>query len=253
MGSEGMNETGISWTDYTLNPLTGCTKISEGCDNCYASALYERHGWSFEPTMRMERLADIEKIPSGSKVFLGSVTDIFHDYFMSRMGVSLNIIFDAIEKRKDVIFQILTKRPWNALTFFEKHGNHDSAYRIPPHIWIGVSAENKRWLQVRMSYLEKIPAKIKFLSCEPLLEDLTLMDSYGDRYCMPLESGHVKWLIVGAESGSHRRPFSVQWAKNLKEVCDRFGIAFWYKQGSGFKPGQDHEINGESYMEFPRD
>ena len=240
-----MNKTGISWTDYTLNPLTGCDKISEGCINCYASTVYERHRWSFKPTLRLERLAELRRIPAGSKVFLGSVTDIFHDYFMKHVEKPIEQVFEAITRRPDVVFQILTKRPWNALDFFRQ-------YKIPDNVWLGVSAENKRWLESRTAYLEKIPAKIKFVSCEPLLEDLTTVDMEGRHVSYPLETRHIKWIIVGAESGTGRRPFKNEWALNLKEICDRKHISFWFKQGSDFKPGQHHEIDGRSYMEFPR-
>lgn len=236
-----MNKTGISWTDYSLNPLTGCSKISEGCENCYAKELYERHKWDFNPTLRLERLKEIKKIPAGTKVFLGSVTDIFHDDFIKHAEKPIDKVMDAIESRKDVIFQILTKRPWNATKYF-------LGKKVPDNIWLGTTVESKRWL-VRIDYLKAIDVKVRFLSCEPLLEDLTAPDYFSEKIADRLSG--ISWIIVGAESGGKRRPFDEQWARNLRDLCRKSGTAFFYKQGSDFKPGQSTLLDGIKWHEFP--
>jgi protein gp37 len=248
-----MNKTGISWTDFTLNPLTGCTPISEGCKHCYAAEIYQRHRWDFRPAFHPERLKEINRIPSGSKVFIGSVTDIFHDsFFNTSAGVSqdpLLLLYDRMLSRPDVTFQILTKRPWNAEAFFRDHP-------APLHLWIGTSLESRKWL-VRVEYLKRIRASVRFLSCEPLLEDLTLPETKlfvnnldGFRGIGSYLDG-IQWVIAGAESGLYRRKFDEQWAVNIMKECRARNIPFFYKQGSARAPGWHDRLEGKEYKEFP--
>ncbi len=273
----GLNETNIAWTrwfdplkeiwrkGYTLNPVTGCTHQSEGCENCYAEELYNRHKWSFQPQLHLERLQDIRKIPSGAKVFLGSVTDLFHQDFMAmesgkcpdelKDGICernpegrkpLTEIMEAIRARPDVTFQILTKRPWNAQRYFFVN-------QVPDNVWMGTTIESRNTLY-RLRTLQMIRAKTRFLSCEPLLEDITEV-RMGDKYASlghALNGGKIHMIIVGAESGKNRRAFNEVWARNLRDFCLQRDIAFFYKQGSDFKPGKKDELDGRIWQDFPR-
>jgi protein gp37 len=188
--------------------------------------------------IRELRFKEILKVPSGSRVFIGSVTDIFHPWFMMDRENSIDVLFDFIQKRPDVTFQVLTKRPWNAESYFRERN-------VPDNVWMGTTVESQRWL-VRIDFLSRIDAKTRFLSCEPLLEDLV---AGGSMLKHPMNRIH--WIIAGAESGKGRRPYDEQWAKSLRDLCSDMGIAFFYKQGQDFKPGKHAVLDGMEWHEFP--
>jgi protein gp37 len=245
-----MNKTGISWTDLTWNPVSGCSKVSPGCQNCYAEAWSHRWGRSFDVTLHPEKLKEVRKIPSGSKVFVNSMSDLFHEKvpFTYIWGV-----MKAIESRPDVTFQILTKRPERISEYFYHMSTHPKfgnggdheVYRIPPNVWLGVSVEMRMYYAQRVAELlslgfqKGIHGGKFFISFEPLLGDI----------------GHIKfsngfdkvnWIIIGGESGPRHRPMDIEWARNLVRQAKEQGVAVWMKQLGGIRPGGDLE-------DFPED
>lgn len=226
-----MNKTGISWTELTWNPVSGCSKVSPGCQNCYAEAWSRRWKRSFEVTLHPEKLKEVRKIPAGSKVFVNSMSDLFHDKVPREFILD---IFKTIETRPDVIFQILTKRPENA-------GN----WIIPENVWLGVSVELESFKK-RIQQLHCIdpPSITKFISFEPLLGDIGKVEFPYD----------VKWIIIGGESGPHHRPMNIEWARNLIRQAKEQAVAVWMKQLGGMRPGGELEDfpNDLRIREFPQ-
>ena len=258
-----MNKTGISWTDLTWNPVSGCSKVSPGCKHCYAEALSKRWGRSFDVTLHPEKLKEVRKIPSGSKVFVNSMSDLFHDkvlfpknqnlpnFELSRPFAFLTGIFMAMETRPDVTFQILTKRPENVLKFWiNMAGEHGPEYIDRwaathwKHILIGTSIEMKLYAEKRIPALRSIPVLRKFISFEPLLGDIGNVNLSG-----------INWIIIGGESGPHHRPMKIEWARNLVRQAKDQGVAVWMKQLGGIRPGGDLEDFPEDSQirEFPKE
>lgn len=217
-----MNKTNIEWSDYTVNPITGCTPVSEGCQNCYAAALTKRFEkqWGDFGTVRFhpERLEKIAKIKKPSRIFLNSMSDLFHplvklEWFLEIRG--------AIERHPQHTFQILTKRPELALFLQETTG-----YRFSDNVWLGVTCENQKAADERIPILMKIPAAVKFVSFEPLLEMIEI-DSEWTGF------NGLDWIIGGAETGPKARECKSEWLETLcnqakdPDAC----IPFFYKQG----------------------
>ncbi|MDF1588977.1 MAG: phage Gp37/Gp68 family protein [Gammaproteobacteria bacterium] len=207
----------IEWTEQTWNPTTGCTKVSAGCKHCYAEVMAKRlkamgaNGYQngFELSLLEERLSQPIKRKKPTTYFVNSMSDLFHE----------NVPFEFIDKVFQVIkqtpqhrYQILTKRENQLLAYFQNRN-------VPDNVWLGVSVENIKEGLPRMEVLKTIPAKIRFLSVEPLLEDLGDVDFSG-----------IHWVIVGGESGSKARPMKEQWALNIQEQCEEQNIAFFFKQ-----------------------
>ncbi len=238
-----MNKTGISWTDLTWNPVSGCSKVSPGCQNCYAEAWSHRWGRSFDVTLHPEKLKEVRKIPSGSKVFVNSMSDLFHEKVPFEFTEQ---VMDAIESRPDVIFQILTKRPERLQSFIHYHGytvrggDHQYDYFLPPNVWIGVSVEMRHYLQridfiYYLKYDSQVLRNTTFVSFEPLLGDIGTVNLSG-----------IDWTIIGGESGPHHRPMKIEWARNLVRQAKDQGVAVWMKQLGGLRPGGELE-------DFPED
>jgi len=230
-----MNKTSISWTDLTWNPVTGCTKISEGCKYCYAEALSKRFGRSFEVQEHLERIKQIEKVPSGSKVFVNSMSDLFHEKVSETMK---DAVFSVMaNRRKDVIFQVLTKRPENMKNYLDRHDAYPTK-----NVWIGVSIETINHLD-RMDILKQVNGYVKFVSFEPLLGDIGKVDFSG-----------INWVIIGGESGINHRPMDIEWARNIIKQAKEQGVAVWFKQLGGLKPGGDLKDFPEDLRirEFPK-
>ncbi|MEM0134497.1 MAG: DUF5131 family protein [Thermoplasmatales archaeon] len=236
-----MNKTNISWTDYSWNPVSGCSKVSPGCQNCYADALSRRWGRSFELTLHPEKLKEVKKIPRGSKVFVNSMSDLFHEKVPFEY---IHEVMVAIKSRPDVIFQVLTKRPevFDAyMMWFSRNysDGHSYSIKLPDNLWLGVSVEMKTYIP-RISTLqfyknsEQRISKI-FISFEPLLREVTPVNLHG-----------VDWIIIGGESGPHHRPMKIEWARNLVKEAKAQGIPVWMKQMGGLRPGGDLE-------DFPED
>ena len=220
-----MNKTGISWTDLTWNPVSGCSKVSPGCQNCYAEAWSHRWGRSFDVTLHPRKLKEVKRIPSGSKVFVNSMSDLFHEEVPFDF---ISLVMNLIASRPDVDFQVLTKRPERVLAY-----DHLPP-PLPDNLWLGVSVEMALYRD-RIDLLRKTSAHVKFISFEPLLGDIGAIDFSG-----------ISWAIIGGESGPHHRPMNIEWARNLVRQAKDQGVAVWMKQLGGIRPGGELE-------DFPED
>ena len=237
-----MNKTGISWTDLTWNPISGCSKVSPGCKNCYAEAWSKRWGRSFDVTLHPNKLKEVKKIPSGSKVFVNSMSDLFHE------KVPATFVWDvikAIESRPDVTFQILTKRPDRITdyTIALAKMHPDIEVKFPSNIWLGVSIEMPQYLKrIReLLFLDwaGLHKGVKFISFEPLLADI-------GKISFEVWDSRISWAIIGGESGPHHRPMKIEWAQNIAKQAKEQGVAVWMKQLGGLYPGGNIE-------DFPED
>lgn len=236
----------IEWTEETWNPTTGCTKVSAGCKNCYAEVMSTRlkamstpgYENGFEFSMMPERLEQPLKRKKSTKYFVNSMSDLFHE----KMPVEfLNKIMGVIDLTPQHIYQILTKREDAMFKYFEDR-------RVPENIWLGVSVEDKKSGVPRIDKLRDIEATIKFLSVEPLLEDIGKVDLTG-----------IDWVIVGGESGAKARPMKKEWASNIKKQCEEQNVAFFFKQwgtwgGDGVRRNKKvngRVLEGKEWNEYP--
>jgi len=235
-------KTNIEWTDTTWNPVTGCTKVSSGCDNCYAERFAERFrgvsGHAYEPgfdlTLRSERLALPLSWRRPSRVFVNSMSDLFHK------GIPVSYIgqvFETMERADWHTFQVLSKRSSRLRNFVnERYGDSGA----PPHIWLGVSIEDRQALG-RLRHLKETNASVRFVSFEPLLGAIGEVDLTG-----------VHWVIVGGESGAHFRPIKAQWIREIREQCLESGVAFFFKQWGGRVPkAGGNTLDGRQWLDYP--
>lgn len=226
--------TGIEWTDRTWNPVTGCTKISPGCANCYAEALTKRFPSNFpngfDLTLHPDRLDMPKKWRSPAKVFVCSMGDLFHK------DVPLDFVrrvFQVMRETPHHTYQILTKRAQRMFLL-----SKDLEWR--ENMWAGVSVESQAQV-TRVDYLRAVPAYTRFLSCEPLLTPLELN----------LENIH--WVIVGGESGKKRRPIEADWVRGIQRQCQDSDVAFFFKQWGGLTPkAGGRKLDGVEWSEFPQ-
>lgn len=244
--------TGIEWTDSTWNPMTGCTKLSAGCDNCYASALahgklaaiYRRQlpvkdtpanrDNPFAPRFWDERLMEPFAWREPRRVFVNSMSDVFHAQFTQDQ---IARVFDVMNANPQHQFQVLTKRPERAVRLAAA-----GLIEFAEHVWIGTSLENQDVLH-RIDTLRAIPAFIRFLSCEPLLGPLGAIDLSG-----------IHWVIGGGESGSGYRRCDRSWAEELLDNCAAQGVPFFWKQWGGRTPkAGGRELRGQTWDEFPQE
>ena len=208
--------TKIEWTDKTWNPITGCTKKSAGCAHCYAEVMANRiknMGLAkernvFSLTLHDDDLEEPLHWKKGHNVFVCSMSDIFHEEVPY---VFVDKIFETINKTPQHRYQILTKRAERMAEYFQSR-------EIPKNVWLGVTVECKDTM-FRIDYLRKLRASVKFLSCEPLLEDLGEMCLDG-----------IDWVIVGGESGPKARPMQAEWAINIRNQVENQNAAFFFKQ-----------------------
>jgi protein gp37 len=244
----------IEWTDATWNPTTGCTKVSEGCEHCYAHALahgrlaavYLRRlpvlpteGNQSDPfAVRVwpERLSQPERWKEPRKVFVNSMSDLFH------VDVPEEFVREVFEVMLHVdrhVYQVLTKRPSRAVRFVRRNADLFPAGRIPSHIWMGTSVENSV-VRSRVAQLRDLPAATRFLSCEPLLGPLTLnLDG-------------IHWVIVGGESGIGYRKLYLDWVREIRDQCAAAGVPFFFKQVGGRTPKAGGRIlDGRTWDEMP--
>ncbi len=225
--------TSIEWTDKTWNPTTGCNKVSPGCKHCYAEALTRRfHNHfpnGFEFTMHPERLNEPRRWRKPSRVFVNSMSDLFHE----RMPLDfLKEIFVVMAECPRHVFQILTKR-------HERLVELAPELEWPKNVWMGVSVETQRYTE-RVDYLRQVPAEVRFLSCEPLLGPLELN----------LEGIH--WVIVGGESGLGHRPIETDWVRRIREQTQKAEVAFFFKQWGGRHPkAGGRELDGRTWDGMP--
>lgn len=211
-----MKNTKIEWTEATWNPSIGCNKLSEGCANCYAEVMARRlqamrvedykDGFAFK--ILQHRLEIPLKTNKPTKFFVNSMSDLFHEKMPNEF---LDQVFEVVRETPQHTYQILTKRAENMAKYFK-------GKKISQNVWLGVTVENKK-AKIRIDCLRNIDARIRFLSIEPLLEDLAEID---------LEN--IDWAIVGGESGLKARPMKEEWVINIKEQCEKQGTAFFFKQ-----------------------
>jgi protein gp37 len=235
----------IEWTEQTWNPTTGCNKISAGCNNCYAEIMARRlqamgtpgYENGFEFTLMPERLTQPLSKKKPTKYFVNSMSDLFHEKMPKEY---LDEIFDVIKATPQHTYQILTKREENMAAYF-------GGKKLPDNVWMGVTVENIKSLK-RIDYLRKVKANIRFLSVEPLLEDLG-----------KLNLKNIHWVIVGGESGHKARPMKKEWAINIKDQCEKQGATFFFKQWGTWgadgvkrsKKSNGMEIDGQVYQNYP--
>jgi protein gp37 len=232
----------IEWTDATWNPVTGCTKISRGCDNCYAERFSERfrgvpdHPFSsgFDLTLRSERIEQPLNWRKPRMIFVNSMSDLFHKDVPRDF---IDRVFDTMERADWHVFQLLTKRSSLMRKYLRaRYGKG----RGPRHIWCGVSIEDAQ-AKSRLAHLQEAPASMRFLSLEPLLGPLGSLDLTG-----------IDWVIVGGESGPGARPMDADWVRSIRDECLRQGVAFFFKQWGGLRPKTGgRALDDREWNEFP--
>ena len=234
--------TRIEWTDATWNPVTGCDKVGPGCDNCYAERIAERFrgtpGHPFESgfdlTLRPERLEQPRRWRNPRRVFVNSMSDLFHKDIPAPF---VDSVFDVMEDVGRHVFQVLTKRS----SLMRDYALSRYASRSPPdNVWMGVSVENKRYAS-RIAHLRQTPAAVRFVSFEPLIGPVEGVDLAG-----------VHWVIAGGESGPRARPADERWFADLRDACLRQNVAFFFKQWGGIRPRSGGKtLQGREWREFP--
>lgn len=227
-----MNKTSIEWTDYTWNPVTGCTKVSTGCKNCYAERMANRfkksHGDFKTVTLHPERILQpiTKKLPPGTRVFVCDVSDLFHRDVPFKF---INEVFRVMAKCPLITFQVLTKRPDRALEWSRKARPWPSPFIWPlRNVWIGTSCENQETANERIKYLIQIDAAKRFLSCEPLLGPIQII--------VPRTMDYIDWIIAGGESGPRARPMNPDWVRSIRDQCESAHIPFFFKQWGEWIP-----------------
>lgn len=228
----------IEWTTNTWNPITGCTKISEGCRNCYACALAarlkcmgnKRYANGFDLTLHEDVLTEPTTWKKPAMVFVNSMSDIFHEEVPYDFIVK---IFDIMTKTRRHTYQLLTKRA-SRMAQLAKH--------LPwtENIWMGVTVENSDNIR-RIEYLRMVPARVRFISFEPLLSDIH-----------PLDLTDIDWAIVGGESGNGARPMDEEWVINIQKTCEKHKTAFFFKQWGGKRKKESGRIlRGRTWDAMP--
>lgn len=249
----------IEWTDATWNPVTGCNRVSSGCDHCYALALakrlkamgnrrYQQDGQprTSGPGFGVQLHEDLLDLPLRWKrprrVFVNSMSDLFHsnvsDEFIRR-------VFTTMVEADHHIFQILTKRPRRLASLLPRIWS-ELGVEPPGHIWIGTSVEDQEWADNRVPLLLAAPSGLRFLSCEPLIGPIQL------NHLLVSSASCVDWVIVGGESGHGHRTMPVEWVRSLRDECVSLGISFFFKQWGGRTPkAGGRMLDGTTWDEFP--
>jgi len=232
----------IEWTDATWNPVTGCTKVGPGCDNCYAERFAER--WRGIPGHSYEQGFDLRLWPSRLRqpaawkkprmIFVNSMSDLFHkDVDRSH----IDRVFDAMEDANWHVFQVLTKRSSLMRDYVRRRYGKSP---VPNHIWLGVSVEDAQRAN-RIDHLKQVNSEARFISFEPLLGPIGEIDLSG-----------IAWAIVGGESGPGARAMDASWATQIRDHCDRHDVAFFFKQWGGPRPKSGGRLlDGEEWNGFP--
>ncbi len=243
----------IEWTDETWNPVTGCSRVSPGCDNCYMFAMYPRlramkvPGYAASPDV-VELMHDRLAVPltwnRPRRVFVNSMSDVFHP------RVPYEFVFQMFEVMREAastrghVFQVLTKRPGRAVGWWSRYEERFPD-GWPPNIWMGTSVESQKYAP-RLTVLARLPAPVRFVSAEPLLGRVDLSEWLG--------SGELHWVIAGGESGPRARAMELDWVRELRDQTLRAGVPFFLKQlgGSrGKRSGDDAIIDGGHWRQMP--
>jgi len=212
----------IEWTEQTWNPAVGCTKVSPGCAHCYAEVMARRlqamgvKGYEngFALTLLPARLDEPLRRKRPTVYFVNSMSDLFHEDIPDDY---IRQVFEVIRRAPQHTFQVLTKRAERMAAFFHGYGE------VPHNAWLGTTVENRRHGVARLDWLRRVPAAVRFVSVEPLLEDLGTLDLTG-----------IHWVIVGGESGPKARPMKQEWVLNIKRQCEEQRAAFFFKQWGGW-------------------
>jgi protein gp37 len=237
----------IEWTEVTWNPVTGCDRVSAGCDHCYALTLAKRlkamgvaryqrdgdprtSGPGFGVSLHPEALREPYGWRASRVVFVNSMSDMFH----AKVPLSfIRSVFDVIADTPQHTYQVLTKRSLRMRRLADR-------LPWPPNLWMGVSVESADVLY-RVDHLRQVPAAVRFLSCEPLLGPLHEVDLDG-----------VGWVIAGGESGPNYRPMHLDWARDLRDLCQQAKVPFFFKQWGGRTPkAAGRELDGVVWNEMP--
>jgi protein gp37 len=235
--------TTIEWTDVTWNPVRGCTKISPGCAHCYAETFAERfrgvpghpYEQGFDLRLVPGKLAEPFTWSRPGRVFVNSMSDLFHqdvpdDYIVD--------VCRVMERASWHTFQVLTKR---SLRLRDLLGTKLAFAAELPHVWWGVSVEDRAHGLPRVDHLRQAPARVRFLSVEPLLEDLGAIDLTG-----------LHWVIVGGESGHGARPLQADWVRSVRDQCAAAGVPLFFKQWGGVRKGKaGRELDGRTHDDQP--
>jgi protein gp37 len=228
----------IEWTDATWNPVTGCTQVSPGCDHCYALTFAER--WRGIPGHHYEQGFDLRlwekrlSLPLSWKrprrIFVNSMSDLFHADIPDDF---IQAVFATMEAADWHQYQVLTKRP-------QRMARMATSLPWPDHIWAGVSVETNEYAW-RADFLRRVPAKVRFISAEPLLGPVDRLDLEG-----------IHWLITGGESGPNWRPCDPEWVRTVRDRCIAERVAYFHKQWGGRTPKAGGRIlDGRTWDEFP--
>ena len=232
----------IEWTDATWNPVTGCTKITRGCDNCYAERLAERFRGTpghvfengFDLTLRPDRLLQPLSWKRPKMIFVNSMSDLFHKEIPLAF---IDSVFDIMEEAEHHVFQVLTKRSTLMRSYLKRRYGADLT---PRHIWCGVSVEDYR-AAARIRHLQDAPISTRFVSIEPLLGPIGDIDIEG-----------VDWVIVGGESGPNARPMRRKWVIEVLSLCEQKNVPFFFKQWGGRTPKSGGRLlDGVEYNAIP--
>jgi protein gp37 len=267
-------ETKIEWCHHTFNPWWGCQRVSAGCEHCYAESFAKRVGqkvWGPEASRRtfgekhwLEPRAwnaAADKAGERRRVFCASMADVFEDY--RGLDVERRKLWQLIAETPSLDWLLLTKRPENMV----KLAPDSWAVAWPRNVWAGTTVENQRAAEQRVPWLLEVPAAVRFLSCEPLLEQVDLenvrpyylppeMHPHDPRVRIDCLRGHVKgpddmldaridWVIVGGESGNGARPFALEWAESLIDQCRQAGVRVFCKQLGAVVVSEERKIDGE--------
>jgi protein gp37 len=248
----------IEWTETTWNPVVGCTKVSEGCRNCYAERMARRlasmaegaisrgedpgrkanyvraigrHGWSGRVVTNESALQDPLRWKQPRVVFVNSMSDVFHAEVPERF---IRALFDVMVACPQHTFQVLTKRPERAAAMAR-------ALPWPKNVWMGTSVERAD-VRERVDLLRQVPAKVRFISAEPLIGPVGRMSLRG-----------MHWVIVGGESGPGARPMNPEWVRDIRDRCVAAGVAFFFKQWGGVnKKRTGRVLDGKTWDELPQ-
>lgn len=234
----------IEWTDATWNPVRGCVKVSPGCKHCYAETFAERwrglpnhpYGQGFDLRLVPEKLSEPLGWRRSRRIFVNSMSDLFQEGVPAEF---VTRVFETMGAAGWHSYQVLTKRADRM---------RDLVTALPAHlralsqVWLGVSVEDQKYGVPRIAHLRETPAAVRFLSIEPLLEDVGDLDLTG-----------IHWVIVGGESGARARPMKPEWVRAIRRQCRKQGVPFFFKQWGGVhKSKAGRLLDGREYNEFPR-
>lgn len=264
------DKTTIEWTDATWNPIRGCSRVSEGCRNCYAEKIAARFSgegkpfeglatmkngearWTGEIAVSESTMNDPLHWRTPRRIFVNSMSDLFHERVLSETRVRIFALMMACPQHT---FQILTKRPGTMATWVEWfYGHRALGATVLPNVWLGVSVEDQATADARIPLLLKTPAAVRFISVEPLIADMKLrwewvsggkppMVNLREPWAVPQPQPKLDWVIVGGESGPDARPMHPLWARTLRDQCEASCVPFFFKQWGEWAPlGQFHPL-----------